>query len=105
MQNTINQVILKKQIKVSLIVPVYNVEAYLEECLQSLVNQTLQQIEIIVVNDGSPDNSQGIIDRFTEAYPAKVRSFRKENGGLSPEISVFSALRENISGLWTAMIP
>ena len=83
MQNTINQVILKKQIKVSLIVPVYNVEAYLEECLQSLVNQTLQQIEIIVVNDGSPDNSQGIIDRFTEAYPAKVRSFRKENGGLS----------------------
>ena len=52
------------KIKVSVIVPVYNVEAYLEKCLDSLANQTLKEIEIIVVNDGSPDNSQKIIDKF-----------------------------------------
>ena len=51
-------------IKVSIIVPVYNVEKYIEKCLDSLVNQTLKEIEIIVVNDGSPDNSQKIIDKY-----------------------------------------
>ncbi len=44
--------------KISVIVPVYNVENYLEKCLYSLVNQTLQEIEILVINDGSTDNSQ-----------------------------------------------
>ena len=44
-------------IKVSVIVPVYNVEAYLERCLDSLVKQTLEEMEIIVVNDGTKDNS------------------------------------------------
>ena len=59
--------------KVSVIVPVYNVEKYLERCLNSLVNQTLQDIQIIVVNDGSPDNSQEIIDRFEkECYSQTV---------------------------------
>ncbi len=83
MQNTVNPSGREKEIKVSVIVPVYKVEEYLEECLRSLVNQTLQQIEILVVNDGSPDNSQSIIDRFAEAYPEKIRSFQKANGGLS----------------------
>ncbi len=69
--------------KVSVIVPVYNVENYLRECLQSLVDQTLQDIEILVINDGSPDNSQSIIDEFAAAYPEKIRPFVKENGGLS----------------------
>ena len=49
--------------KVSIIVPVYNVEKYLDRCLNSLVNQTLRDIEIFVVNDGSPDHSQEIIDK------------------------------------------
>ena len=48
----------ENNIKVSVIVPVYNVEQYLGQCLDSLVNQTLAEIEIIVVNDGSPDDSQ-----------------------------------------------
>lgn len=69
--------------KVSIIVPVYNVELYLEKCLQSLVNQTLQDIEILVVNDGSKDNSQQIIDQFQAKYPEKIFPFQKENGGLS----------------------
>ena len=70
-------------IKVSVIVPVYNVEAYLERCLDSLVKQTLEEMEIIVVNDGTKDNSQAIIDRYAAAYPQKVISLIKENGGLS----------------------
>ena len=50
--------------KVSVIVPVYNVEKYIKKCLNSLVNQTLDEVEIVVVNDGSPDNSQKIIDYY-----------------------------------------
>ena len=69
-------------VKMSVIVPVYNVEKYIDKCLDSLVNQTLKDIEIIVVNDGSPDNSQEIIDRYVKKYPKKVKSYIKENGGL-----------------------
>ena len=69
--------------KVSVIVPVYNVEKYLEKCLDSLVNQTLKDIEIIVVNDGTKDNSQEIIDKYAKKYPKKVKGFIKENGGQS----------------------
>ena len=69
-------------IKVSVIVPVYNVEKYIEKCLDSLVNQTLKEIEIIVVNDGTPDNSQKIIDKYAKKYQ-NVKSYIKENGGLS----------------------
>ena len=70
-------------VKVSIIVPVYNVEAYIARCLQSLVDQTLDEIEIVVVNDGSTDQSQSIIDQFQKDYPHKIQSFIKENGGLS----------------------
>lgn len=70
-------------IKISVIVPVYNVENYLRKCLYSLVNQTLQEIEILVVNDGSNDHSQAIINEFQTDFPSKIKSFKKENGGLS----------------------
>jgi group 2 glycosyl transferase len=69
--------------KVSIIVPVYNVEKYLAKCLDSLVNQTLEDLEIIVVDDGSRDNSKQIIDEFQTKYPDKIKSFVKKNGGLS----------------------
>ena len=52
------------EIKVSIIVPVYNVEKYLRKCLDSLVNQTLEKIEIIIINDCSPDNSESIIKEY-----------------------------------------
>lgn len=68
--------------KISVIVPVYNVEKYIKKCLDSLVNQTLNGVEIIVVNDGSPDNSQKIIDEYAKKYK-NVKSYIKENGGLS----------------------
>ena len=69
-------------IKVSVIGPVYIVEPYLEKCLDSLVNQTLKEIEIIVVNDGSPDYSQKIIDKYAKKYQ-NIKSYKKVNGGLS----------------------
>lgn len=68
-------------IKVSIIVPVYNVEEYLPRCLDSLINQTLKDIEIIVVNDGSPDNSQDIIDKY-KRKDKRIVSIIKKNGGL-----------------------
>ena len=67
--------------KVSVIVPVYGVENYIAKCLDSLVNQSLEKIEIIVVNDGSKDNSQQIIDKYVKKYPDKIKSYVKENGG------------------------
>lgn len=71
-------------IKVSIIVPVYNVEDYIERCLQSLVNQTLEGIEIIVVNDGSTDKSKEIIQNFIkENISSNIVYVEKENGGLS----------------------
>ena len=67
-------------IKVSVIVPVYNVEPYLEKCLDSLVNQTLKNIEIICINDGSPDNSQKIIDKYKNRY-SNIVSIEDTNHG------------------------
>ena len=64
--------------KVSIIVPVYNVEKYLTKCLDSLVNQTLSDIEIIIVNDGSPDNSKKIIDKYLKEYPDKIKYINQQ---------------------------
>lgn len=69
--------------KVSVIVPVYNVENYLVKCLDSLVKQSLQNIEILVVNDGSTDSSALIIEEYAGKFPEKIKAFTKENGGLS----------------------
>ena len=68
--------------KVSVIVPVYNVEQYLSRCLTSLINQTLEDIEIIVVNDGSTDGSERIIKEY-KRNNSKIIAVNKENGGLS----------------------
>ena len=69
--------------KVSIIVPIYNVEMYIEKCLETLVNQTLKDIEIILVNDGSKDGSAEIAKKYLEKYPEKIVYLEKENGGLS----------------------
>lgn len=69
--------------KVSIIMPVYNVEQYLPMCMESLVHQTLEDIEIIAVNDGSPDNSIEILNRYEQQYPDKVKVFTTENHGVS----------------------
>lgn len=61
----------------SIIVPVYNVEKYIDKCLYSLANQTLDNIEIIIVNDGSTDNSQNVIDKYVSENGDKMISFKK----------------------------
>lgn len=71
-----------KKIKVSVIVPVYNVESYVEYCLDSLINQTLKDIEIVIVNDGSTDNSEKLVKKYCEK-DNRIKYYYKENGGLS----------------------
>ena len=68
-------------IKFSIIVPIYNVENYLTKCVESLINQTYKNIEIILVDDGSPDNSPAICDKFS-AKDDRIKVIHKENGGL-----------------------
>lgn len=72
----------EKQPTISVIVPIYNVEKYLKKCLDSIVQQTFNDIEIICVNDGSTDNSQIIIDEYKQK-DNRIKNIIKENGGLS----------------------
>ncbi len=74
------------EIKVSVIIPVYNVEKYLEQCLDSVINQTLKDIEIICINDGSPDNCGEIIDRYA-SKDNRIVAVHKQNGGYASAIN------------------
>jgi len=72
-----------ENIKVSIVIPVYNTEKYLKEAINSIINQTLREIEIIVVNDGSTDNSAQILENFTQ-QDSRIKLFTHEkNKGLS----------------------
>ena len=68
--------------KVSVIVPVYNVEKYIDRCIESIVSQSYKNIEIILVDDGSPDNCPRICDSWAEK-DSRIKVVHKENGGLS----------------------
>lgn len=67
---------------VSVIVPVYNVEKYLDKCIQSIINQTYQKLEIILVDDGSPDRCGIMCEQYAE-LDGRIRVIHKKNGGLS----------------------
>ena len=69
--------------KISVIVPVYNTGRYLQKCFNSILSQEMQDFEIIVINDGSTDNSQELIMQYVEGYPNKIKYFQKENSGIS----------------------
>ena len=69
-------------VKVSIIVPVYNVEKYLSKCLESLINQTLKDIEVICVNDGSTDNSLCILKEYANK-DSRIKIIDKQNEGVS----------------------
>lgn len=73
---------MENDILISVIVPVYNVEKYLERCVDSIRTQTYSNLEIILVDDGSPDGSGAICDAYA-AKDSRVRVIHKENGGLS----------------------
>ena len=66
---------------VSVVVPVYNVEDYMKQCVESLIHQTLKNVEIILVDDGSTDKSPAICDGYAEKYP-QIKVIHKQNGGL-----------------------
>ena len=67
---------------ISIIVPVYNVEKYLKKCVDSIVNQTYKNLEIILVDDGATDSSGEICDEL-EKLDNRIKVYHKENGGLS----------------------
>ena len=73
--------------KVSVVLPIYNVEQYLRECLDTVVNQTLKDIEIICVNDGSTDNSLKIIKEFAEK-DSRIKIIDKDNSGYGHSMNV-----------------
>lgn len=70
------------QPRVSIIVPVYKVEKYLDRCIQSLIHQTLKDIEIILVDDGSPDNCPAMCNEYAK-QDSRIKVVHKKNGGLS----------------------
>lgn len=72
-----------EKIKVSVIIPIYNVEKFLPKCLVSLEAQTLEEIEIILVNDGSTDNCAEIVKKFQNKTEKQIQYIEKENGGSS----------------------
>ena len=75
-----------KKPKVSIIIPVYNGSLYLEEAIETAINQTYDNIEIIVVNDGSNDNNKTRL--IAEKYKNKIKYFEKENGGVSTALNL-----------------
>ena len=79
--------------KVSIVVPIYNVEKYLPKCLDSLISQTFKDIEIWAISDGSPDNSLDIIKKYAEK-DNRIKCIEKENGGYG---SVLKYAISNIS--------
>ncbi len=66
---------------ISIIVPIYKVEKYLDECIKSIINQTYRDLEIILVDDGSPDNCPAICDKYAK-QDSRIKVIHKENGGL-----------------------
>lgn len=67
--------------KISIIIPIYNAEKFLDQCLNSIIIQTFKDFEVILVNDGSTDSSEQIIDKYIQKYPALFIKINKENGG------------------------
>ena len=68
--------------KVSIIVPIYNSEKYMSKCIESILNQTLSEIEIILVNDGSTDNSRKIIENYAKK-DNRIKVIHQQNSGPS----------------------
>ena len=72
---------------ISVIVPIYKVEKYLDRCVESLINQTYKNLEIILVDDGSPDNSPAMCDNYAKK-DSRIKVVHKKNGGLSDASNV-----------------
>ena len=86
--------------KISIIVPVYNVEKYLPRCIDSILSQTFKDFELLLIDDGSPDNSGKICDEYAQK-DSRVRVFHKPNGGVS---SARNLGLDNAQGEWITFI-
>lgn len=86
--------------KISIIVPVYNVEQYLPRCIYSILNQSFADFELLLIDDGSKDKSGAICDEYA-AKDSRIRVFHKENGGVS---SARNIGLENARGEWLSFI-
>lgn len=85
---------------ISVIIPIYNVENYLKDCVESVVNQTYKRLEIILVDDGSTDNSGKICDSYSDTYDF-VHTIHQKNGGLS---AARNAGIDNANGDWVIFV-
>lgn len=86
---------------ISIIVPVYNLEKYISRTIDSILKQSYQDIEIIIVNDGSTDGSKKIIDDYADRYPEKIRCIHIENGGVT---NARLTGVENAKGEWIGFV-
>ncbi|MEG1313359.1 MAG: glycosyltransferase, partial [Bacilli bacterium] len=86
--------------KLSIIVPVYNVDKYINKCIESILAQTFTDFELLLVNDGSLDSSGSICDEY-EKKDSRIKVFHKENGGVS---SARNLGLENARGEWIAFV-
>src|SRR5690606_22590995 len=86
--------------KVSVIIPVYNTENYLRECLDSILAQTFTDFEVLLINDGSTDSSGKICDEYAEK-DSRIKVFHKENGGVS---SARNLGLDNAKGEWICFV-
>ena len=86
--------------KISIIIPIYKVEKYIRECLDSILNQTFTDWEALLIDDGSPDNSGVICDEYA-AKDNRFKVFHKENGGVS---SARNLGLEKATGEWVTFI-
>ena len=91
---------LKTSPTISVIIPVYNTEMYLRRCIDSVLAQTYQDFELLLIDDGSKDSSGAICDEYA-AKDARVRVFHKENGGVS---SARNLGLDNARGEWVTFV-
>lgn len=91
---------MKDNPKVSVIIPIYNIEQYLSRCIESIINQTYKNIEIILVDDGSPDNCGRICDEYAQK-DNKIKVIHKQNRGL---VSARNAGYKAVSGDWVMYV-
>ena len=87
--------------KISVIIPVYNVASFLPKCLDSVYAQDLDGVEVVLVNDGSTDDSLSICEYYKQRYPLTI-VVNKENGGLSDARNVGTAVAHG-DFIWTVM--
>ncbi|EGF35466.1 glycosyltransferase-like protein [Lactobacillus helveticus MTCC 5463] len=79
--------IMQNKALVTVFIPIYNVEKYINKCLTSLINQTYKNIEILAIDDGSPDNSKKIVSEFAKK-DSRVKLIEKEMVGMAPQLKL-----------------